>query len=89
MADAYAISGVDQTLIAGPAGVAGWSFRETAGAVAAVRLRDGTVSGEIFAAVSLPANGSHAVMLTRALYFPTAVFVDIVSGAVEGAVWVE
>lgn len=67
----------------------GWSVRETAGAQATVYLRDGTdSSGLIIAPIELAPNES-----TRDSYFPgglsfvNGLFVDVVAGQVEGAVF--
>jgi hypothetical protein len=67
----------------------GYSIRETAAATAVVRLRDKNVSGQILATIALPASGSIQVMDTAGgILVPSGtIYVQVVSGAVEGAVY--
>lgn len=65
----------------------GVSVRETAGAVASIRVRQGSITGSIVAAVSLPANGSWSEPLGLApVQCDGGIFVEVVAGTVEGAV---
>jgi hypothetical protein len=65
----------------------GISVRETAGAVASVRVRQGAITGAIVAAVSLPANGSFTEALGLApINCDGGVYVEVVAGTVEGSV---
>ena len=83
-------TGNQSSQLAGAAGrLVGWSFRETAGAVATLYLRDGRDStGDIIAALQLAPNES-----TRDSYFPgglgfqLGLFVDVAAGTVEGSVY--
>lgn len=86
--DARQLTGASVLLATGPGTLAGWSFRETAAAVAAWRLRDGTtVSGEVLAVGSLPSAGSDTRQDVD-VHFSTGLFFEVVSGTIEGAVWV-
>lgn len=86
MAVPLTISGASQLLYTGQGCVEGWSLRETAAAAASVRLRDGTVSGQILATIALAASASVSVGQLESR-FGTGVYVQIVSGAVEGVVY--
>lgn len=68
----------------------GLSVRETAGATAAVRLYDNTsAAGTIVAPVSLPANGSFSIAAPDGgVQAGIGLFWSVVSGTVEGSVWV-
>jgi hypothetical protein len=70
--------------------LAGYSLRETAGAAAVVRLRDGVdASGDIIVTVALPANGSaNQWYLPHGIAFTAGLFVEVASGAVEGVVYI-
>jgi|GEM_PF-2598788 len=74
-------------LFTGGGHLAGYNFRETAGAVAKVRLWDNTsAAGVILATVALAANGSIDLVCDRR--FAKGVFAEIVSGAVEGSIFI-
>lgn len=83
------ISGSSQALLTSdPVIYYGFSLRETAGAAAVVRVRDsGVVGGNILDTISLAANES-----AREFYAPGGkncrggLYVEIVSGTVEGAI---
>ncbi|MCK2242149.1 MULTISPECIES: hypothetical protein [unclassified Crossiella] len=65
----------------------GVSVRETAGAVASLRIFDGTTAaGTLLAAISLPANGSFAENLPDGVRATTGIYFSVVAGAVEGSV---
>jgi hypothetical protein len=72
----------------GPGQLQGWSLRETAGAVATVRIREVGVAGKILASIGLAANDDD-----RAWYgplgvdFATDLYIEVVAGAVEGAIY--
>lgn len=70
---------------------AGYSLRETTGAApAVVRFRDGLdVSGVVVVTVQVPAGLSANVFLTpdTAVPFSVGVFVEVVSGALEGSLF--
>lgn len=86
---AKAISGSSQILEATGVNVMGWSVRETAGAAAVVRLRNGgLVTSPIIAVISLAANGGETVSLAESgLRSDFGLYVQIVSGAVEGVIF--
>ena len=84
-----AIPGAGGLLMPGAGLYGGYAVRETAGAVAVLRIRDGfDASAALVDTVALPANGS-----AQAWLFPSGVqlryglFVEIVSGTVEGTVY--
>lgn len=70
--------------------VTGFWLRETAGAPAVVKFYDAqSATGDPFLAVNLIANESVGDNLDPPLRFKTGIYVDIVSGAVEGGVRVQ
>lgn len=85
---AFPISGSSQAVTTRDCGYFGFALRETAGAAAVVRIRDGgVITGDILDTVSLLANES-----AREWYGPQGIkgrsglYVEIVSGTVEGSV---
>lgn len=81
--------GASGTVYTGRCNFRGASVRETAGAVAAVRVYDGTsAAGTLVAAFSLPANGSAFVAPDDGVQAAVGLYWSVVSGAVEGSVWV-
>jgi len=83
------IPGAGGLLMPGAGLYGGYAVREAAGAVAVLRIRDGfDASAALVDTVALPANGS-----AQAWLFPSGVqlryglFVEIVSGTVEGTVY--
>jgi hypothetical protein len=83
------LTGVNQLVRTGSGTLEGWSIRETAAAVASVRLRDGTTAaGSILAVVGLVASGGQTVP-DVSIRFATGLYVEVVAGAVEGAIWLE
>lgn len=69
--------------------VAGYSIRETTGAAAAVvRIRDGfDATGDLLLTIALPAAGSAVEwFMPGGIAFTVGCFLEVVSGAVEGAV---
>lgn len=67
----------------------GWALRETAGATALAYLRDGVdPDGAIIVPISLSAGEStRDVYIPGGLSFGRGLFLDVVSGAIEGSVW--
>lgn len=81
--------GASGTVFTGPCTFKGLSVRETAGAAAAARIYDGTsAAGTLLAAISLPANGSYAFSVPDGIRAATGIYWSVVSGTVEGSVWV-
>jgi hypothetical protein len=65
----------------------GFSVRETAGAVASLRIRAGSVTGPIIGGASLVANGSFSESLGLApINCDGGVYVEVVAGTVEGSI---
>jgi len=62
----------------------GYSMREIAGAAAVVRLRKAAVGGQIMDTISLSANESKTYDWFRLFPAEGGVFVQLVSGAIEG-----
>lgn len=73
----------------GAATFSGLTVRETSGSAAAVvKVHDGvTASGDLLAVVALAA-GESSTIVDVDVYAVVGVFVEIVSGAVEGSVFV-
>jgi len=66
---------------------AGYTVRETAGAAAVVTIHDGTsATGALLATIGLAADASD--QHDCAVYAATGVFIEVVSGTVEGSVFV-
>jgi hypothetical protein len=82
------LTGSDQIAVAGAGVLAGYTIRETAGAAAVVRIFDheSAASGTILAGISLAADQAVDVMYPRPVRAVRGVFVDVVSGTVEGSV---
>lgn len=88
-ASPVALTGSDQTLAAQGNGVyAGYTVRETAGSTAVVRIYDAlSATGTLLDSISLAANESKNAWYGHGgIRYATGVYVDIVSGAVEGSV---
>ena len=80
-----------QALFAGDSLVVGWSFKETTGAAAAeLWLIDGNdANGMPFAFITLSAGQSTRDLTNDfGLNVTTGLFVRVVSGSVQGSVWV-
>lgn len=95
-ANAYALPVADGFLVGtGPGSstpqiLYGWSVHESSGtpAVASFLIRDGSVTGNIVAAVELAADGDDTVWFgDRGVRVPGGIFVDRVAGTVEGSVF--
>lgn len=88
-ARAVALTGSDQAVSAVPTVYRGFTLRETAGAVATVRLYDNAsaASGTLIDSVALAAGESRSIWLASGGILTTAgLYVKIVAGAVEGSV---
>lgn len=85
---AIALTGSDQAVRSGFGTYCGITVRETAGSTAVVRVFDGTsASGTVIDAVSLAANAAWTTYVAGAgIRVDTGIYVDIVSGTVEGSV---
>ena len=86
---AYALTGSDQLVFTGVGWYGGFSVRETAAAAASIRVYDGTsATGTLLDTIALAANESARENYTGngMLQFSNGVYVDIVSGTVEGSV---
>jgi hypothetical protein len=73
-----------------PGALVGWSFRETAGAVAQLELRDGDTrdSGALIASISLAANESKVqTFMPSGIGFGRGLVFVVVAGNVEGSVF--
>lgn len=72
--------------------LSGWSIWESAGSPAAaqVRFRDGTtVAGTFIGGAKLAASGTDPGMnMDEGVRFTTGVFMEVVSGSVEGVVYI-
>lgn len=78
----------DELVASGRSELAGFSFRETAGSSAVVRVYDSTsAAGVLLLSVSLAAGESVGEVFPRALDARNGIFVDVVSGTVEGSVF--
>lgn len=67
----------------------GYSLRETAGAAATVRLWDNAsaASGTIVATIALVANASRDFIAPQGVRFANGLFAEVVTGTVEGSVY--
>lgn len=79
-------------LVATPGYYFGFSLRETAGAVATVRIWDNAsaASGTKFVTVAFAANQSQNVLgrADAGVFFGNGLFIEVVAGAVEGSIYV-
>jgi hypothetical protein len=87
-ATAIALTGSDQVIRATHGLYRGICLRETASATAAVRVYDNAsaASGTLLDVVALAANGSASLMHEPGIQVANGIYVDIVSGTVEGSV---
>lgn len=87
-ANALALTGANQAVLVAPGYYAGVTVRETAGAVAVVRIWDNAsaASGTILATVSLAANGSFSEFVPGGIRAVNGIYVEKVSGTIEGSV---
>jgi hypothetical protein len=88
IARTVALTGVDEAVRVGASVYRGFSVRETAGAVAVLRIHDGTsAAGTLLDTIALAANASASAWYgDGGIWASNGVFVDVVSGAVEGSV---
>lgn len=86
-ARSVALTGSDQAVLATAGVYRGVCLRETAGSTAAVRVYDNAsaASGTVIGAFTLAANGSVDVV-HDGIYVTGGIYVDVISGAVEGSV---
>jgi hypothetical protein len=83
---AYPLTGADQAVSTGQGTYWGLALRETAGSAAVVRVFDGTsAAGTVIDTISLAANGAASTWLHGGIRFAAGVYVDVVSGSVEGS----
>lgn len=84
---AVALTASDQGVFTGQTTYYGICLRETAAAVASVRVYDGTsATGTLIDVVSLAASGSFSVMHPHGIRCYLGIYVDIVAGTVEGSI---
>lgn len=71
--------------------IAGFSFLETAGAIASLVLHDGAdANAPIILVVGMPANGnSHEWYLPGGVQYQYGIYVEVITGAFKGALFVE
>lgn len=83
-----ALTGSDQVVRASHSFYAGFTLRETAGAAAVVRIYDNAsaASGTLLDTIGLAANESARELYLKPVHAANGIFVDIVSGAVEGSI---
>ena len=83
-----ALTGSDQAVNAAAGIYAGFAIRETAGAAAVVRIYDNASagSGTLIDTVGLAANESAREFYPGGIWCVLGIYVDIVSGTVEGSV---
>ncbi|MEA2704740.1 MAG: hypothetical protein QOD63_2685 [Actinomycetota bacterium] len=82
-----ALTGADQLVRTGIGTYYGFSIRETAGAVATVRIYDGTTAaGTLLDTLGLAANQSMREYYPDGIWVQSGIFVKIVAGAVEGSI---
>ena len=83
---AIALTGADQQVLSGPGIYRGIVARETAGGTAVLQVRDGIGNtGTLLDLVSLAANG-YASGTNQEVRFTTGLWVEVVSGSIEGSV---
>lgn len=84
---AVALTGSDQQVAAYRCMYMGCSIRETAGSTAVVRIYDGTTAaGVLLETLSFASGGSAREYYSGGVQADGGIFVDIVSGSVEGSV---
>lgn len=83
------VNGASMKISVSPGQLAGYSLAEAAGAAAVVRLRDGIdAGGDVLARINLAANGyADRWFLPHGIAFTAGLYVEVVSGAIEGAVY--
>lgn len=87
-ARAIALTGSDQLIRTGGAIYRGFTIRETAGAAATIRIHDGTsASGTLLDVVGLAIGESAREWYdTGGIWAENGVYVDIVTGTIEGSI---
>ncbi len=67
----------------------GFAVRETAGSTAEIRIYDGTsTSGTFIGGTTLAANAQVTTIVDGGLWCAGGIYVDVVSGAVSGSIWI-
>lgn len=81
------ITGADQSFVSGAHAYHGFSLRETAGAVATVRIHNGSAAGTpILDTVQLSALESAREWYDEGIAARSGIYIDVVAGTVEGSV---
>jgi hypothetical protein len=85
---AVALTGSDQAVRAATADYRGFAVRETAGSTAVIRIYDDpdSANGTLLDTIALTANESMAAYYSPGIAATTGIYVDIVSGTVEGSI---
>ncbi|MDH2425779.1 hypothetical protein [Sphaerisporangium sp. TRM90804] len=86
-----ALTGSDQAVVAAPAVYRGLTVRETSGSAGAVlRLHDNASagSGTILQTVALAQGESANLMHPDGVWAVNGIYADVVSGAIEGSVYI-
>ncbi len=83
-----ALTGSDQVVRTTHGTYSGFSIRETAGATAVVRVYDNAsaASGTLLDSISLAANESAREYYLAGIAVANGIYVDVVSGAIEGSI---
>jgi hypothetical protein len=88
VAVARPVAGVSGIVVTSAGLVSGWSFAETAGATAKIRIRSGIdVNQAVLMVLTLSANESTRDFLTLPVEFKAGLYLELVSGAVEGVIY--
>lgn len=82
------LTGSDQVVSAAAAIYRGVTVRETAGAAAVVRIYDNAsaASGTLLETIGLAAGACYSVVHPSGVWAEAGIYVDVVSGAIEGSV---
>lgn len=84
---ATALTGADQAVLSAAGEYRGFAIRETAGSTAVVRIYDNTAaSGTLLDTISLAASESLSALYSPGIAASTGIYVDVVSGTVEGSI---
>lgn len=78
----------DEAITTGRSSFRGFSLRETAAAPAVVRIYDGaSATGTLLASIGLIAGESKHIVHNEGIEARLGIFVDVVSGAIEGSIF--
>jgi hypothetical protein len=88
LARSITLTGSNQAARSSASVYVGFTIRETAGAVAVVRIWDNAsaASGTVLEQISLAANESRSECYARGVWAELGVYVEVVSGTVAGSV---